>query len=475
MIDLGDYKGQTLAIMGLDRSGLPAVRALKAAGARILAWDDNEEQHKAAREAGAEILDLRTADITGLKTLILSPGIPHRLPSPHPIAARFIEAGAEIICDIELFARSNPLARVIGITGTNGKSTTTALIGHILKSAGIKTAVGGNIGTSALGLPMLGAEGVYVLELSSYQLERSPSLALDVAVMLNLSPDHLSRHGDLEGYRLAKAAIFKNPRAPANPERVDGPTGAMPATTSLRKHESTAVYGIDDPETKRTGETLKGWTLAPITASNAPDLSISPNLKGSHNAQNAAAAFASCRALGLSKAQILTALQTYPGLPHRQQLIANADNLRYINDSKATNADSAARALACYDEIYWIAGGRPKETGLEGLETYMPRVRRAFLIGEAEADFARWCEGKVPYERCGNLSTAVRRAAATAKAERRENAVVLLSPACASWDQFRSFEHRGEAFAALVHELTEIGISARSSSEAVAQNKEKVA
>ena len=419
-----------MAVMGLDKTGQPALRALLAAGAKVWAWDDVLSQLDVGRALGAEIVDLTTADFSGVTALVLTPGAP----PTHPAAN---QAGdTPIVCDVDLLCATGPQARMVGVTGTNGKSTTTALIGHIIKQAGLPVAVGGNIGISALDLPMLGPEGVYVLELSSYQLERCPHLSLDVAVFLNLTPDHLARHGDMEGYRRAKANIFRTPR-----------------------QNATAVYGVDDSYTKSTGDSLEGWQKVQISQHKVPlPLDNCPTLLGLHNAQNAAAAIAACRALGLRDEVIQQGLASYPGLAHRQQLIAEWQGLRFINDSKATNADSAGKALVCYKNIYWIIGGQPKEGGLSGLEDKVAEVRRAFIIGEAEVAFAKWCEGKIPFERCGDLATATRRAVATARAEQLPNSTVLLSPACASWDQFKSFEHRGVTFVALIHELTAQGI-----------------
>lgn len=431
MIDLGQKAGQSYAVMGLDRSGLATVKALRAAGATVLADDDNPAQVEKAVALGATAAKLREASLEGLSALVLTPGIPHHLPEPHPVAARFSAAGIPIIGDIELFAQSQPKARIVGITGTNGKSTTTALITHILKTAGVETAVGGNFGIPALDLPMLDAKGVYVLELSSYQLERCPSLSVDVGIMLNLTSDHLDRHGDMAGYAAAKAHLFDHPRK-----------GAV------------ALCG-EDAGSQQLGQHAKanGFDLHTIIVPAEGPLTQVATLPGAHNWQNAEAAHLACGALGLTQAQILQGIKTYPGLDHRQQLVGNAQGIRFINDSKATNADAAAKALGCYEHIYWIIGGKAKPGGLNGLEAYMPRIRRAFLIGAATDEFAAWLEGRAPYERCGDLATATELAFATAMAEGHKDAVVLLSPACASFDQFRSYEERGQRFAALARNI----------------------
>lgn len=404
---------QTFAVMGLDKSGLASVAFLLAEGCRVLAWDDNPAQRERASALGAEITDLAQSSCDC--ELVLTPGIGYN----HPVAQRF----KSIISDIELFARANPAARIVGVTGTNGKSTTSALIHHILKNAGIKAEIGGNFGTSPLALPKA---DVYVLELSSYQLERCPSLRVEVGIMLNLTPDHLERHGDMEGYAKAKARLFVN--------------GA-----------GTAIYGTDDAWTIATGEAAAkhGWKPAPLHVPadgrfEGYDLAQYKTLPGAHNWQNALAAIFACRALGLTDSVIHAGLSDFPGLPHRQQHVARVQGIDFINDSKATNADATARALGCYDRIYWIAGGRPKAGGLNGLERYMPRIARAFLIGEAASDFARWLDGKAPYELCGDLRTATTQAY---KAARQEGGVVLLSPACASLDQFKNYEERGNLFA----------------------------
>jgi UDP-N-acetylmuramoylalanine--D-glutamate ligase len=429
MISLPFAKDKHYAVMGLDKSGLPAVQALLAAGAKVTAWDDNPAQLEAARAAGAEIADLSNADAAAFEALVLTPGIAHNLPKPHPVAANF--AGKPIICDIELFARSQPKARVVAVTGTDGKSTTTALIHHILQQANIPTAIGGNFGASPLARPDLPPEGVYVLELSSYQLERCPSLALDVAIWLNLTPDHLERHGDMAGYARAKANIFNNPKL-----------GAV------------AIYGTDDKWTQTAGQNAQGFTQVPLVVVSCHvgiELLYLPALKGAHNRQNAIAAVEACRALGLSRTEIQTGLESFTGLPHRQQKVGTLGELIFINDSKATNANAASKALGTFDEIYWIAGGKPKASGLAGLESYIPRIRKAFLIGEAEAEFAAWCTtNSLSFERCGTLDKAVTAAVSAAQGR----GVILLSPACASWDQFKSYEHRGELFTQLAQRYT---------------------
>ena len=460
MIDLGLFAGKPVAVMGLARSGLAAARALAAGGAEVRAWDDSEQGRKAARREGLPLVDLaETGNWAGIETLVLSPGIPHTWPESHVSAARAREAGAEIIGDIELLMRCRAPAACVAITGTNGKSTTTALLGHILARAGKPVEIGGNLGPPVADFEVLGADGVYVLEMSSYQLELTPSLAGDVAVLINISPDHLERHGGMQGYVAAKRRVFEGQ-----------PRGA------------TAVIGIDDDESRlifeelsaaadRTGVRVVGISARErvpggvycsdgalrddMDGNDEQVLSLDgiETLPGPHNAQNAAAAYAACRAICLKSRTIVDGIRSFPGLAHRQQVIDKIDGISYINDSKATNAEAAARALACYEDIYWIAGGRAKEGGLTTLDPYLSRVRRAFLIGEAADQIAAELRGRVDTTKSGDLESAVRDARTAALREGIAGAVVLLSPACASFDQYRNFEERGIEFQSLVADL----------------------
>jgi UDP-N-acetylmuramoylalanine--D-glutamate ligase len=457
VIEVTPCRGQTVAVMGLGASGMAAAKALVAGGARVLAWDDSEAKRQEAAAAGLPIADLREANWQDIDLLMMSPGIPHRFPKPHAVAAAARSAGVDIVCDVELLARSRPDARFVGITGTNGKSTTTALVGHILASTGRDAEIGGNLGPAALSLRPLDAAGIYVLELSSYQLELILSVAFDVAVLLNITPDHLGRHGGMAGYVAAKRHIFDRPR--------DG---------------ATAVVGIDDGESRHVRAELDGsggWHVVPVSSAAAAargvyvkdgaliddldgatttalDLNKVATLPGAHNWQNAAAAYAVARALGVPAGDAARSIMSFPGLPHRQELIAIIDGVRYINDSKATNADAAEKALTCYEHIYWIAGGQPKEGGIDSLAPHFPRIVHAFLIGEAAPAFARVLDGRVPYTLAGDLASAVAAARNMAAGpERVADAVVLLSPACASFDQFANFEARGDMFRALVNHL----------------------
>lgn len=454
MIALKDFADRSVAVMGLGRSGMAAARALAAGGARVFAWDDDPGARAVAEAEGLALTDLAGAAWPDMTLLVLSPGIPHEHPSPNPVAARARAAGCDIVCDVDLLGRAVPKARYVGITGTNGKSTVTAMIGHVFQSAGLAVQVGGNLGLPVCEMEPLGADGWYVLEMSSYQLERTFSITFEIAILVNISADHLDRHGGMDGYVAAKTAIF------------DGQTA-----------QHTAVVGVDDERSRAVAERLSAAgdrRVVPISAARevaggvfvldgilyddtdgqrAPHaLTGIPTLPGRHNWQNAAAAWAACRAAGLAPADILAGIRSYPGLPHRQEVVAVIDGVTWVNDSKATNAAAAACALASYDDVYWIAGGQAKSDGIAPLTPLFDRVRHAFLIGEAANDFADVLAGKVPFTPMGDLAMAVE-AAARAAASGPAGAVVLLSPACASFDQFESFVARGRAFAEFVAAL----------------------
>lgn len=457
MIGLSAYRGHDVGVMGLGRSGLAAARALAAGGARVAAWDDDAGRREAAAASG--IACASPAERLGAIDLIVwSPGIPHLHPRPHPLATSARRAGRPLVADIELLCRAEPDAEIVGITGTNGKSTTTALVGHVLASAGRRAAVGGNLGPPALGLEPLGAGGVYVLELSSYQLDLMPEARCGIAVLLNVSPDHLDRHGGMHGYVAAKARVFDraepgdvavigvdDPYGAWVRDRVArGPRRIVPVTVGARRPG--AVWVEAGRLVDETGD-------APLEV---VDLRACATLPGAHNWQNAAAAYAVCRALGVEAPVIATALRTFPGLAHRQETVATIGGVRWINDSKATNAESAARALASYPRIHWILGGLAKDEGVEHLAPWFDRVVHAYLIGAATDRFAAVLQDRVPYTKAGTLEAAVAAAHRGTSAEREggsEPPVVLLSPACASFDQFASFEARGDAFRALVAAL----------------------
>jgi len=439
------FANERFAVVGLGRNGLPVARALTAMGAEVLAWDDSEAARRVARGAGIPLRDPLESGMD-VAALVLSPGIPHRLPAPHPAATAALAAGVPILSDADLLFRAvraaGSKARFAGITGTNGKSTTTALLAHILQGHGIPAPAGANLGTPALALPLLPDRGVYVLEMSSYMLERLAALRFDVAAMLNISPDHLDRHGDMAGYVAAKRAIFDR----------QGP-------------DDLAVVGIDDALTAATASALRTQRVLRVSGSRPADvwceagtlrdasgailpMSEAPALPGTHNAQNAAAAAAMAAALGVSRAAIARGIASYPGLPHRQERIARIGDVLFVNDSKATNADAAACALACYDRVVWIAGGMAKEGGIDSLAPLFPRIAAALLIGRDAPLLAQTLAAHgVPHELVGTLERALPLAWERAHAL---GATVLLAPACASFDQFSGFDERGDRFRELV-------------------------
>ena len=426
--------GRKVGILGLGLSGMAAARALSAAGALTWLHDD----HGALRDdppSGATLAGWQDWPWDELTSLVISPGIPHEHPEPHPAAARAAAAGIEVISEIEIAMRAAPTARLVAITGTNGKSTTTALTGHCLRAAGRQVAVGGNIGDAACNLDDPGADGVIVLELSSYQLETTPSLRADVAILLNITPDHLVRHGGMAGYVAAKARILE--AAGTGGLAIMGP--GAPLDGLAARHRAA------------------GGKVTIVTAHDAPTgIKAVPALAGAHNAENAAAAAACLAALGLNEAEIARGMAGFAGLPHRLQTVARADGISFVNDSKATNGVAAARALAAFDNIYWIAGGEAKEDGLGPAADETAHVTHAYLIGSAAPDVAAALDGLVDVSMAGDLESATTSAFADASAARSRNgrdATILLSPAAASFDQFASFVARGELFADLARRL----------------------
>jgi UDP-N-acetylmuramoylalanine--D-glutamate ligase len=426
------FAGRRYAVLGLARSGLATVEALVASGAGVTAWDDREEARDDAMALGADIGNPLDIDLIGFAGVVVSPGVPL---NRHPIAAHAREAHVPVIGDIELFAEARdelPSHKVVGITGTNGKSTVTALVTHMLESAGVPTLMGGNIGLPILSRDPLPEGGVYVLELSSYQIDLSHSLACDVAVLTNLSPDHLDRYDGFAGYAASKARLF-----------------------SLQHRDQVAIVAIDDDPSKMIASRIN-HRLHRVSAKDVDpvDQARWPALQGPHNAQNAVCAIAVCRVLGLNDEQIERGLATYKSLPHRMELVGEVGGVSWFNDSKATNAASAAPALAAFppapdQRLHWIAGGKAKGDGLAACRPWFGHVKRAYLIGEAMEPFAAEIGDAIPVERSGDMATAVEQAAAAAK----PGDIVLLSPACASFDQFKDYEQRGDVFRAAVQAL----------------------
>lgn len=452
MIDLTKLGDSPVAMLGVGASGRGTIAALRNSDITVYAWDDKEEGRTMAAALGAIVHELNDDILKQCRFLVMSPGIPTDHPAPHPVVARARELNLKIVCDIDLLWRVAPEATYVGITGTNGKSTTTALIAHILHRCGRNVAVGGNLGPAALGLPMMTSPNdVYVLELSSYQLELCPAARFDHAVFLNLTPDHLDRYASMHEYEAAKLNVLR-PR--------------------LEKRAQSAAIGLDTPETAKIFNEQNGLTtreFIPISGQERCmngisvigkilfddvnnlrfDITAARALPGPHNGQNAAAAYAVCLQLGLKPAEIVFNLINFPGLAHRQQYITTINGIDIVNDSKATNTDAATKALACYDNIYWIAGGQNKDLNMQDILPFRSRIHCAYLIGEVMEYMAEWCRvNGVPHVKSGTMSQALKDAVHDAGKDRRRPVTVLLSPACKSFDQFRNFEDRGEKFAA---------------------------
>lgn len=458
MIPVTIFADCDVAVVGAGLSGLATARALAAGGARVVVWDDKLKARDEAEAAGFGMRDLPAADFSRFAVLVLAPGIPLTHPEPHWSVLKARAAGVDVIGDVELFFRERAKigagSKVVVITGTNGKSTTTALTAHLLSTAGKPVALGGNIGKAVLDLAPFEPDLTYVLELSSYQIDLTPSLEPDAAALLNITPDHLDRHGTLADYARVKAQVFAQLRP-----------------------DATAVIGVDDEPCRAIAETLQGPFAVKRIAVGAPvqtgvwagdgvlvemegghevgraNLAGIGSLRGAHNWQNAAAAYALARSQGVDAADLQDGLKSFGGLAHRMEQVARAGTVLFVNDSKATNADAAGKALGSFDDIYWIVGGRAKEGGLSGLEPFYPKIARAYLIGEAAEDFARQLGDAVPHVTCETLDRAVAEAAADAAREDAPEPVVLLSPACASFDQFDNFAKRGDAFCELVMRL----------------------
>ena len=442
MITSSAFAGKRYAVLGLARSGAAAAEALLASGAEVIAWD-RQDVARAPFEGRCRLIDPLELDLTGFAGVVVSPGVPL---NSHPIGPHTWQYGLPVIGDIELFAKARaglPATRVVGITGTNGKSTTTALTHHILQSAGVPSVMGGNIGDPILGQDPLPEGGVYVLELSSFQIDLTFTLDCDIAALTNITPDHLDRYASFAAYAASKERLFQ----------------MQASGTALICDEDEPTRAIA-ARLEQAGKPLVRVKTADLAAAGLAD-GRSPSLAGPHNAQNAAVAVAICRQLGLSDEQIARGLATYPGLPHRMERVCDAGGVTYINDSKATNAASAAPALAAFPpdpainggapRIRWICGGLPKEPGLGACAEHLGNIAGAYTVGEAGPMFADLLEAAgVKVERCELISEAVRRARDAA----RPGEVVLLSPACASYDQFRDYEKRGTHFRQMVGAMT---------------------
>jgi len=459
VIPITTFAGKKIAIFGLGSSGLISAAALLAGGADVVAFDDDAASVAKARAAGIPAADLREIDWSKIAALVLAPGVPLTHPSPHWSVQLARKTNVEVIGDVELFCRERrrraPGAPFVAITGTNGKSTTTALIAHLTASTGMDAQLGGNIGTAILSLAPPQPGRVHVIECSSYQIDLAPSLDPSVGILINLSEDHLDRHGTMQNYAVVKERLVAG--VPDDGTAIVGvddewcekvaaqlaQAGKHVMQISVRRKLNHGLY-VENGRILRA----KGGDAALIA-----ELGGIGSLRGLHNAQNAACATAAALALGLDPAAIQVGLRSFPGLVHRMEQVGRRGAVLFVNDSKATNADSAAQALACFHDIFWIAGGRPKTGGIESLRSFFPRIRKAYLIGEAADQFAVTLADAAPHETTGTLDNALAAAARDAAASSAHEPVVLLSPACASFDQYRNFEVRGDAFRALVQAL----------------------
>ena len=465
MIPITTFAGKTVAVFGLGGSGLASCQALAAGGANVIACDDDAKRMAQAQAAGCTAAGLRQADWSAIAALVLAPGVPLTHPAPHWSVGLARAAAVPVIGDIELFCRERrrhaPKAPFVAITGTNGKSTTTALTAHLLACGGQTVQLGGNIGTAILSLASPQTGQVHVIEVSSYQIDLAPSLDPSVGVLINVSEDHLDRHGTLAHYAAVKERLVAGVQeggtaivgvddnlCAAVADRLDR-GGKNVVRVSVRRPLADGIYVEAEQVMWASGAAARA----------VAGLGQIGSLRGAHNAQNAACASGAALALGVTPAVIQQGLRTFPGLAHRMEEIGRKGRVLFVNDSKATNADSAAQALACFTDIFWIAGGKPKTGGLSSLTGFFPRMRKAYLIGEAAAGFAAELEGRVPHVVAGTLERAVELAARDAEAADVKEPVVLLSPACASFDQFRNFEARGDAFRELVLALP--GVAAK--------------
>jgi UDP-N-acetylmuramoylalanine--D-glutamate ligase len=449
MIAAKTFAGKSVALFGLGGSGIATALALKAGGAEVMAWDDNPESVAKALAQGIETKNLREADWKEFDSFLLSPGVPLTHPKPHWTVDLAHAAKVEIIGDIELFVRERrhaaPDAPFIAITGTNGKSTTTALIAHVLKSAGRDTQLGGNIGTAVMTLDEPAADKFYVVECSSYQIDLAPTINPSAGILLNLTPDHLDRHGYMAHYAEVKTRLV----AGSDTAIIGVDDAHCVSIADALERQGHKVIRISKDKALENGYFADGSKLMKAKAGKrrvVADLAGIGSLRGRHNAQNALAAFAAARAAGLGYEEIKAGFRSFAGLAHRMEQVGKQGNVLFVNDSKATNAEAAAPALSSFPRIYWIAGGLAKEGGIDGLKEYFPRLAKAYFIGEAASQFAAVLDEAAPYEISGTLSAAVEHAARDAANDNADEPVVLLSPACASFDQFQNFEKRGDAF-----------------------------
>jgi UDP-N-acetylmuramoylalanine--D-glutamate ligase len=459
MIPVKSFAGKKVAVFGLGGSGLASAQALQAGGADVIGFDDSAASVDKAKAAGITTEDLRKIDWSNVSALLLAPGVPLTHPEPHWSSQLAKKAGAEIIGDVELFCRERrrlaPNSPFVAITGTNGKSTTTALIHHLLRSAGRDAQLGGNIGTAVLTLEPPSADRAHVVECSSYQIDLAPTIDPRVGVFINLSEDHLDRHGTIEHYAAVKERLVAGVQddgaavigvddewCAAAAERVAA-KGKNVVRISVRKRLPDGIYA-------ESGQIIRAKAGKTETIAALDGIG---SLRGVHNAQNACCAAASALAVGLTPEQIQAGFCSFPGLAHRMEQVGRKGAVLFVNDSKATNADSSAQALASFTDMFWIAGGKPKTGGITSLEKFFPRIRKAYLVGQAAEEFARTLDGKASYEITGTIDRAVEASARDAAASGLKEPVVLLSPACASFDQFRNFEIRGDHFRSLVLKL----------------------
>jgi UDP-N-acetylmuramoylalanine--D-glutamate ligase len=456
LIPVTAFAGKTVAVFGLGGSGLASCHALRAGGAKVIAGDDSADNLAKAAQQGFTTADLRTASWTRFAALVLTPGAPLTHPAPHWSVLLAREAGVEVIGDVELFCRERrrhaPDAPFVAITGTNGKSTTTALVAHLMRDAGHDVQMGGNIGTAILSLEPPRKGRVHVIEMSSYQIDLTPSLDPGVGILLNISADHIDRHGTLENYAAVKARLVAGVQ-PQGSAIVGVDDGFCRAIADRLEQSGKRVVRVSVQRPLADGITVERGTILRASGGareEIADIGGIGSLRGLHNAQNAGCASACALALGVSKEVLQNGLRSFPGLVHRMEQVGRQGRVLFVNDSKGTNADAAGHALSSFADIFWIAGGKPKTGGITSLAEYFPRIRRAYLIGEAAREFAATLQGRVPYEISDTLDVAIPNAARDAAASGLADPVVLLSPACASFDQYRNFEIRGDRFRELV-------------------------